>query len=388
MRPDFDDEQGSEVSQTLKVAMVGMGAVAHAVHLPILRRHPDLFSVEGICDLAPAALAHAGERFGVPEERRFTDLATMLDTVETDALLILTSGSHGDEILLGLERGAAVFTEKPLAYTLHETDLVEEALGGAPDRLMLGYMKLYDPAVEAAARAVRDRERPRTVNVTVLHPSAAAQLASSLHSPAPTGLAEEHAIRLAAQTRRLEREAIGDAADAVGPVYTGVMLGSIVHDLAVLRALGIDLHEIDHVERWPDDTHPPSLAVTARTADGVRVTIGWHYLAGYPEYREEVRWHDETGTVELVFPTPYRLYAPTRLRITSPDGQTVESVQRRSPVEAFEEELIAFHAMATDGRPPRAGVAEGRADIRTCQQMAARLAQSEKLAVGGEAGAL
>ena len=115
------------------------------------------------------------------------------------------------------------------------------------------------------------------------------------------------------------------------------------------------------------------------------VNIGWHYLDGYPEYREEIRWHDSRGSVELVFPTPYRLHAPTSLHVRDSSGDAVNEIHRHSPVEAFERQLLAFHAMATDGGVPKAGAVEGAADILTCQRMAARLAESEKLIIGGEA---
>lgn len=372
------------MTQPIRVAIVGLGAVARAVHLPILRRLRDLFELSAICDISAASRAHCGDRFGFPRERQFSELETMLESVETDALMVLTSGSHSREVLAGLERDLVVFCEKPLAYTRREAEEIEGALGGARDRLMIGYMKLYDPAVEAAAELVGERETPRAVDVTVLHPSAGAQLASSHHSPVSDDLSLEMAEALAGAERKLEQEALGEAADGIGPVYSGVMLGSVVHDLAVLRALGITLAEIDHVERWPEGAHPPSLKIAARTGDGVRVGIDWHYLEGYPEYREEIRWHDSRGSVELVFPTPYRLHAPTSLHVRDSSGDAVNEIHRHSPVEAFERQLLAFHAMATDGGEPKAGAVEGAADIWTCQRMAARLAESEKLIIGGE----
>lgn len=373
------------VKQRLRVAIVGLGAVARAVHLPILRRLPDHFELSGICDISASSLAHCGDRFGFSPGQRFSDMETMLDSVETDALMILTSGSHSGVVLAGLERDIAVFCEKPLAYTRREAGEIEQALGGARDRLMVGYMKLYDPAVEAAVELIGERGLPRAVDVTVLHPSMKAQLAYSHPSPVGDDLAPEASQALVAAERELEQEALGEAADQIGPVYSGVMLGSVVHDLAVMRALGVTLTEIDLVERWPEGAHPPSLQVAARTADGVRVRIGWHYIEDYPEYREEIRWHDSEGSVELVFPTPYRLHAPTSLHVRARTGEAVAETHRHSPFEAFERQLLAFHALATDGREPKAGVIEGAADIATCQRMAARLAETEKLVIGGEA---
>jgi predicted dehydrogenase len=179
---------------------------------------------------------------------------------------------------------------------------------------------------------------------------------------------------------------LGEAAAAeLGSLYADVLLGSVVHDLAVLRALGIEIAVVDHADRWPADTVPASLTFHGRTAGEVRVTVGWHYLHDYPTYREQVRWHDDRGSVELEFPSPYLLRAPTALReITAVDRGTAEH-RFGSHVEAFEEELLAFHAMVTQSSAPSAGVPEGRADIVTCQRVAAVLARHEGITIGGEA---
>jgi myo-inositol 2-dehydrogenase / D-chiro-inositol 1-dehydrogenase len=54
-------------------------------------------------------------------------------------------------------------------------------------------------------------------------------------------------------------------------------------------------------------------------------------------------------------------------------------------VEAFEEELLAFHRLVTEGAPTAAGIAEGRADIVTCQRIVRRLADGRGIELAGEA---
>ncbi len=374
------------MADQLRVAIVGLGAVARAVHLPILRRRTDRFSLAAICDLSPSALNAVGDRFDVPDDRRFDDLARMLESVEADVLVVLTSGSHTAEILLGLDHGLSVFTEKPLAYTRREVAEIEEALSGRRDRLMLGYMKTYDPAVSMAAEATAGRGRPRSVEVTVLHPTAESQLVNSDLDPIIVDGAEKAVEGVRRLSQELETEALGPAAGELGALYSHVLLGSVVHDLAVMRSLGVEVEEVVHAERWPAEAHPPSVAISARSGDGVRVSIRWHYLAGYPAYREEVRWHDERGSIELTFPAPYLLRAPTTLRIRSGSEGSTDSRVFRSPVESFEEELLAMYRMVVDGEVPLSGTAEGMADIVTCQGVARRVGEAEGVTVGGEAG--
>ena len=377
------------MTDQIRVGVVGAGAVARAVHLPLLSKRRELFSIAALCDLSPAALEWAGDRFGVPGAGRFPTVEQLIANAGVDALLVLTSGSHAPVAIEALTHGLAVFSEKPLAYTLAEIEAITEAVAGRSDRLMVGYMKQYDPAVVRAASLTPDRPRPRSVEVTVLHPSTRSQLAvSEMGPPSPTDTSAADASRLAADNRELDKQALGAAADSLGPIYSGILLGSLVHDLAVMRSLGVSIETIDHAERWPADIFPPSFAVLGRSSDGVRVSLRWHYLEDYPVYREEVRWHDDEGSVELVFPSPYLLHAPTELIVTSASGEGAERNMFRSPVEAFDEELVAFHAMVTEGRTPHAGVEESRQDVITCQRIAAGLAQAEDLTLGGEAVAL
>ena len=121
---------------------------------------------------------------------------------------------------------------------------------------------------------------------------------------------------------------------------------------------------------------------------GGRFGLAWHYLPDFPGYRETVRVVHGGGTVELVFPSPYLLHAPTELTVTTLDGEAERRVVRRSITEAFETQLEAFHAMIREGVQPRSGLAEGRADILDCQRIVASYAARTGVPVGGEVGAL
>ena len=130
---------------------------------------------------------------------------------------------------------------------------------------------------------------------------------------------------------------------------------------------------------------PPSLEILGALAGGARLSIRWHYLARYPAYRETLAVHHEEGSISLTFPSPYLLHAPTELAVTGADGRFERVAALRSSVEAFEEELLAFWRLARHGEAAAAGIDEGRADIVTCQRIAARLAAASGLTIGGEA---
>ena len=142
----------------LRVGVAGLGAVAQAVHLPLMARLPETFELAAICDLSATLTTTIGDRYRIPVGQRYPDVATMLRSVELDGLIVLTSGSHGDVASAALERGLPVLCEKPLAVTRAEADRLAAVEGTDHDgeRLMLGYMKLFDPAVEEAVGVAHD----------------------------------------------------------------------------------------------------------------------------------------------------------------------------------------------------------------------------------------
>jgi myo-inositol 2-dehydrogenase / D-chiro-inositol 1-dehydrogenase len=367
----------------VRVGVVGLGTVAQAVHLPLLATLRDRFEVTAVCDLSDRLAVQVGERFGLGAAARCRSAGELLDSGRVDAVLVLSSGSHGEVAGAALDRGLPVFCEKPLAYTLAEADELARLSGRTGAPLQLGYMKLDDPAVRRAARELATAGPPRSVEVTVLHPSGASQLEHAGLTGPPGDVPAATLDDLQGKAAALRAQALGPAPAALGRLYTEVLLGSVVHDLAVVRKLVGNPVRVEHVDAWPDGAWA-SVAVEAVCPGGVRLGLRWHYLDGYPEYREEVRVHHEQGSVELTFPSPYLLNTPTVLTVRDRDGDAARVRTHRSTVEAFGQELLAFHRLVTEGAPPAAGIEEGRADILTCQRIVRRLAGGRGIEVGGE----
>lgn len=173
-------------STPLRIALVGLGLVAQVVYLPILARRRDLFEIAAVCDLSPRLCDTIGERFRVSPERRFSALEQLLDAGDIDAVLLLTSGSHGAPALAVVQAGLPVLCEKQLCLTLAEADrLVDQPL------LQLAYMKRFDPAFERAREIISDRGMPRSAEVVVLHPPIATQLE---HAPGSVVVFDDPAL--------------------------------------------------------------------------------------------------------------------------------------------------------------------------------------------------
>jgi predicted dehydrogenase len=134
------------------------------------------------------------------------------------------------------------------------------------------------------------------------------------------------------------------------------------------------------VEAW--GSPPGSIEISGSLPVQGRFAIRWHYLEDYPAYRETVAIHHDKGTLELVFPSPYLMNAPTTLTVVA-NGES--RTEWRDVTEAFEVQLVAFHAFVNDGKPPLTDVGGALEDIVTAQRIAARYAVQHDLPMGGEA---
>jgi myo-inositol 2-dehydrogenase/D-chiro-inositol 1-dehydrogenase len=374
---------GAGASSPVRIGLVGLGAVAQAIHLPLLLKHPERFRIAALCDLSRGRRDGIGAQYGIAEERRFARAEELFAAGGLDAVAILTTGSHAGLAAAAAAQGLAVFCEKPLAYSAGEVD----ELASTDPVLQLGYMKLYDPAVERAAAALAERPAPRSIEVTVLHPPSGPQLAHANLLPSVDDIGSDDLARLAADEATALFRALGAAPRWLADLYADVFLGSIVHDLAVIRALAGGPLEIDDADVWPAEAVEGSVALQGRLPDGARVSIRWHYLEAHPAYREKVCVHDDRGSVELTFPAPYLLHAPTVLTVVDADREAERVTRTRSTAEAFERQWLAFESLVRDGEPPRAGIDEGREDVLVCQSAARVLAARHDVEIGGEAAA-
>ena len=100
----------------------------------------------------------------------------------------------------------------------------------------------------------------------------------------------------------MSRSSVRDAERSASS--TGIVLGSIVHDLALIRAFAGDPTAIDAVDVWPEGRFPPSVSIAGRLPSDGRVSINWHFLPDYPAYREQVRVIYEAATIRARVPVP------------------------------------------------------------------------------------
>ncbi|MGW9631718.1 Gfo/Idh/MocA family protein [Agromyces sp. NPDC055520] len=378
--------QNERPRDRVRVAVIGLGAISQSVHLPLIRRNDDLIDLAAVVDLSASRADEIAAASGTGVAA-FDSVGALIEAVDSgtlrlDGAILATAGSHAPDVARLVAAGIRVLAEKPLAFSLAEV----EALRAVADErgidlaewVRVGYMKEHDPA-SAAAKALLAEVEIRAVSVEVLHPADGAQLAFANLAPAPSDVPPELLASLVAATDATVATAIGDAADPLPKLYTNVVLGSIVHDIGLLRHLVGGIGVVDRARRT-GPAFPGSLSLGGFLAEHTDVpwSIDWHFIPRYPEYRETVTFHHETGTIALTFAVPYVLNAPTVLTVVEnadPLGSR-RSETRWMQEEAFEHELRAFAALAAGNPEPGPSVAEGAADIVVGQRMLRTLADA------------
>jgi virulence factor len=102
----------------LRVALIGAGHLAAAMHYPSLKTMEDV-EIVGMCDMNPERLKLIGDQFGIAQ--RYASYRTMLEEVAPDAVYVIGPPHHMYDIWVDcLKRGLNLFIEKPMGLTLHQ----------------------------------------------------------------------------------------------------------------------------------------------------------------------------------------------------------------------------------------------------------------------------
>ena len=107
--------------------------------------------IAAICDENEEHLRFAGERYGIPAEKRFTDYKALLCRPEIDAAVIAVPDQRHRELSCAfLAAGKHVLCEKPMALTREDARAMIKAADETGRKLMVGQICRFTPAFEKA----------------------------------------------------------------------------------------------------------------------------------------------------------------------------------------------------------------------------------------------
>jgi len=141
----------------LRIGWIGCGTHANEMLLPQLTRHDVV--IASLCDTDGARLAATARRYGVPQDRLFSDWRALLDGGGIDALgLAVGPQLHYEIGLAAIARGLPLFIEKPPAPTARQARELADAAAAKNVPVMLGFMKRYSTANRIAANVIASEE--------------------------------------------------------------------------------------------------------------------------------------------------------------------------------------------------------------------------------------
>lgn len=107
---------------TIRVAMIGAGGMANAVHYPSLASFPDV-QIAAICDLDPQRLNTTADKYGV--DARYNQYTKMIEEVAPDAVYVIGNPDQMYPIWIWcLEQGLNLYVEKPMGITIHQARML------------------------------------------------------------------------------------------------------------------------------------------------------------------------------------------------------------------------------------------------------------------------
>lgn len=125
----------------LRFAIIGAGRIG-AVHAAGIAAHPGTH-LALVADPVDGAAARLAGQYGA---RATTDVAEVFAADDVDAVLVGSpTPFHVEQIVAGVRAGKAVLTEKPVALDLASVDDCIAQVGGAADRVMVGFNRRFDP---------------------------------------------------------------------------------------------------------------------------------------------------------------------------------------------------------------------------------------------------
>ncbi len=346
--------------EKLRVGIIGCGQIAQIMHLPYLKELPQ-FEIAAVCDISPKVVNTVGEWYGVGQ--RYVNYEDLIAQPDIDIVAVLTM-DHGDIAEAAAEAGKHLLVEKPFCFDPAEGYRVLSAVERSGVKLIVGYMKRYDPGYLYGMERMKAMEDVRLIRV---HDFAGD---FGVHEPLYTLVAGDDiapnvldagAAALAAKSEA----ALGESHAHLAGLYNMLLMLSS-HDLTILRgAFGAPEGVLY------SDAISPTEILSVLDYGGQRRCV---FEAGvWPEYLwwdEQLTAYGKHETISIAFPNPYVKYAPTTVTIqANEDGSPMRKVVPASHEEAFRLEWLHFYDCIREDLPVRTNGADANADVELAVEM-------------------
>jgi predicted dehydrogenase len=333
----------------VRIGVVGLGEVAQVIHLPILEALSDRFELRAICDISPTLLAVLGERYRIPEERRFADYQALAASPDLDAVLVLNSDEyHADCAIAAMNHGLHVLIEKPMSLNKADAERIVAARDASGVQAMVGYMRRFAPAFLQAVEEVKQLEKINYVRVRDIIGRNRIFIDQTSNVMRPVDFPEEAMIDRRERAAAQVREAIGDSADRYAGIYR-LLCGLSSHDLSAMREL----------VGMPKRVVSASLHPDGRFLVAVMEFEGFHAVLetgvdDLPRFDAHLQVYGADRSILVQYDSPYIRHLPTTLEVVSTDGDSLDRrTVRPTLTDPYTREMEHFYDVVVNGTAPK-----------------------------------
>lgn len=147
-----------------RVAFIGAGGLANAMHYPSLVEFEDVELV-ACCDLVPDKLKATAEKFGVPHT--YSDYKQMITEQDPDAVYVIMPPQHLYEpTSFAIQAGKHVMIEKPPALTVTQIRNLAKLADKHNVLSMVAFNRRHTPLVVEGKKRVEERGPIELASVT------------------------------------------------------------------------------------------------------------------------------------------------------------------------------------------------------------------------------
>jgi predicted dehydrogenase len=328
----------------MKVGIIGCGQIAQISHMPYLQELPQ-FEISAICDLSPSVVEVLGDKYHVPN--RYTDFREMVQQKDLDIVLV-TNKNHAAPAIAAMENGKHVLVEKPIAFNLKQADEMLQTAKKQQVKLMVAYMKQYDPAYQLMQRMMKAVNKIHLIRV---HEFAGTYKINSEIYDLVTANNDLDPNEL----RKLQQQDNADILADIGPGRIDlldahdIMIHLCIHDINALHGLYGLPENIVSAQLYDSNF----VAALMQYENGVHLTWESGNLVTLVDWDEQITVFGANQSLELKFPFPYLKNAATLLNIRENEGESASIRQIvASYDEAFKREWRHFYDCIVNDQEP------------------------------------
>lgn len=132
----------------LRIALIGLGNIAQKAYLPIVANHPKVDPI--LCTRNTDTLDHLSNTYRI--DNTYSSLDELIRSKPDAAMVHSATESHGTILLKLLKADIPVFVDKPLSYSIEESERVIEAAAKKNLPLYLGFNRRFAPLIRSLSQ--------------------------------------------------------------------------------------------------------------------------------------------------------------------------------------------------------------------------------------------